>query len=307
MNILVTGATGFFGSRLSRELLRKGHQVFGLSQRGKTENTTSIANENKFHLIISDIRDAALMQRIIKENRIKSIFHLAAQLPEKNDNPTDFDYFDTNARGTLNLLDAAAREKVSNFIYGSTISVYSGPPVRLPVDENHPTQPTSIYAVSKLTGELLCNAYAGRLKTAVLRYSGAYGSGERESDAVWRFMRQARKNQPLTVYGDGKQTSDYVFIEDVIRGTALVLEKDCSGVYNIGSGEETSVITMAEKILKLTGSKSKISFTGNKTDRPFRFYLDIDRAKKDFGYTARPLDEGLRNYLRELDSQEKTS
>jgi nucleoside-diphosphate-sugar epimerase len=304
MNLLVTGATGFFGSRLSRELLRQGYHVFGLSHRGSTENITSIIDDAKFKLITGDIRDAALVQNIIKANRIETIFHLAAQLPEKNDDASSFDFFDTNARGTLNLLNAASLEKVKSFIYGSTISVYSGPPPRLPVTEGHPTQPTSIYAVSKLTGELLCNTYADKMNIAVLRYSGAYGSGERESDAVWRFMRQALHNQPLTVYGDGKQTSDYVYIEDIIRGTLLVLEKGRTGVYNIGSGEETSVLTLAEQVLKITGSRSQISFTAKETDRPFRFYLDIAKAQKDLGYRARPLTEGLRNYLQEIESQE---
>jgi UDP-glucuronate 4-epimerase len=304
MNLLVTGATGFFGSRLSRELIRKGHDVFGLSHCGKTENITSIAHDAKFHLITGDIRDAESMQRILQANRIKAIFHLAAQLPEKNDNASNFDFFDVNARGTLNLLHAASLEKVEAFIYGSTISVYSGPPSRLPVGEDCATQPDSIYAVSKLTGEHLCSAYADKMKIAVLRYSGAYGSGERESDAVYRFIRQARKNEPLTIYGDGKQTSDYVYVEDVIHGTVLVLEKGVKGVYNIGSGEETNVLTLAEKILKMTCSKSKMVFPDIKTNRPFRFYLDITKAQKNFSYSARPLDEGLRNYLKELEAEE---
>lgn len=304
MNLLVTGVTGFFGSRLSRELLRLGHKVCGLTQRGNTQYITDITGDSRFNLITGDVRDAELMRKIIRDNKTEAIFHLAAQLPEKNDNPTDFDYFDTNARGTLNLLNAAGLEKVRHFIYGSTISVYAGPPESLPVTEKHATRPESIYAVSKLTGELLCQPFNGKMKTTILRYSGAYGSGERESDAVWRFMRQAMKNEPLTVYGDGKQTSDYVFIEDIIRGSVQVMEKESTGIYNIGSGEETSVITLAEKVLKITGSKSKITFTEQATDRPFRFYLDITKAQKDFGYKARSLDEGLRNYLKELESEE---
>ncbi len=304
MNLLVTGATGFIGSHLCRELLRQGHSVFGLTHSGNTQNITSILPEKDFRLITGDIQDTASMQSIIRDNHIEVIFHLAAQLPEKNDGATPFFYYDVNARGTLNLLAAAAPPTPPRCLEASTRSVDAEPPEYLPVDEAHPTQPHSLYGVTKFAGELLCNTYADRIKITILRYAGAYGPGQRTSDAVYRFIKQARGSQPITIYGDGNQTSDYVYIDDVIQGTASVLAKNLSGVYNIGSGEETSVKALAERILEITGSKSKITFSKTETVRPFRFYLDITRAQKDLGYRARPLAEGLRAYLAESGAEE---
>jgi nucleoside-diphosphate-sugar epimerase len=304
MNILVTGATGFLGGRLCRGLLAKGHHVFGLTHHGRAARITSIVNNPHFKLITCDIRDTSPISEIIKANHIETVLHLAAQLPEKNDNTGNYDFYDINVTGTANLLQSAAAHNVKTFIYGSTMSVYSSPPVSLPVDENHPTQPSSIYAVTKLTGELLCNIYAGDMNIAILRYAGAYGLGERITDAVHRFMQQARANQPLTIYGDGRQSTDYVYVEDITAATLAVLEKGKTGVYNIGSGVETSILTLAEQAIKVTGSRSKITFTDTTTDRPFRFYLDTAKAQKELGCHARPLNAGLQEYLRELASQE---
>jgi UDP-glucuronate 4-epimerase len=304
MNLLVTGAAGFIGSRLCRELLRRGYSVCGLSHRAQPESLKSLPGEKAFHLLTGDIQDAASMQRLVQENQIEAVFHLAARLPEKNDGADKFSFFDVNARGTLNLLEAAASNKVKHFIYASTMSVYTEPPQLVPVTESDAARPHSLYGVSKLSGELLCHAYSSQMKIAILRYGGAYGTGQRASDAVSRFIQQARAGQPLTVYGDGKQTSDYVYVDDVVRGTIAVLEKNVHGVYNIGSGEETSVKDLAEQILKITGSGSKITYTAVETDRPFRFYLDITRAQKELGYRARSLAEGLRIYLLELGPQE---
>jgi UDP-glucose 4-epimerase len=304
MNLLVTGATGFIGSHLCRELVRKGHNVFALSRTGRTRNVVPLMRRKEFHLIKGDIQDAGMMQALVKENRIKAIFHLAAQLPGENDNDDPFACFDTNARGTLNILNAAAKNGVERFIYASTMSVYAEPPRYLPVDEDHPTQPSTVYGVGKLAGELLCNTYSNTMKITILRYGGTYGRGERESDAVQMFIKQAKQNRPMTIYGDGKQTTDFVRVEDAVAGTLLAWEKGQAGIYNIGSGEETSVKTLAEEIIKITKSKSEITLTDKATDRPFRFYLDIKKAKKDLGYSPRPLAEGLRGYLKELNDEE---
>lgn len=304
MNLLVTGATGFIGSHLCKELIRRGHQVFALSHSGRTDNIKSLMGLKEFHLKTGDIEDADMMNTLIKSNRIKVIFHMAAQLPGEGNTDSPFSCFDINARGTLNVINAASHNNVDRLIYASTMSVYSEPPQYLPVDESHPVQPSTLYGVAKLTGELCCNPYSKAINITVLRYSGAYGRGERESNAVRTFINQALNNRPITIWGDGTQTSDYVYIKDVVQGTLLAWENSKSGVYNIGSGEETSVRALAERIIEITGSKSEIVLTDKETDRPFRFFLDIAKSKKDLGYSPRSLAEGLSTYLKELNDEE---
>jgi len=300
MNILVTGATGFIGSHLCQELIQKGHQVFALSRSGRTHNIESLLRHKEFHLQTGDIQDAGMMRNIIKNTRVKAIFHLAAQLPSDSDINNPLLRFDTNARGTLSVLNAAYLNDVDKFIYSSSMSVYSEPPQYLPVDESHPVQPSTIYGVAKLTGELYCNLYSKAMNIVVLRYSGAYGRGERESNAIPTFIHQALNNRPIAIDGDGSQTSDFVYIDDVVQGTLLAWENNNPGVYNIGSGEEISVRELAERIINIANSKSEVVLTDRDTERPFRFFLDIAKAQKVLGYSPRSLDEGLRTYLKEF-------
>ena len=300
MSILVTGATGFIGSHLCKELVRRGQPVFALSRSGRTDNIAPLLPHPEFYLYTGDIQDTDMIGNIIKNHRIKAVFHLAAKLPSENDINNPLPCFDSNARGTLNVLDAARQYGVDKFVFASTMSVYAEPPQYLPVDESHPTHPSTIYSLAKIASELSCNLYSKDMSMIVLRYSGAYGRGERESDAIPTFITQALANKPLTVEGDGKQTSDFVHIDDIVQGTLLAWERNEPGVYNLGSGQETSVSELAWRIIKLTDSKSKIAYTDRNTERPFRFFLDITRAQKTFGYSPRSLDEGLSSYLNEL-------
>ena len=299
MNIFVTGATGFIGSHLCRELIRRGHRVSGLTRSGRIDSVKSLLPCPEFHLETGDIRDAGMMHSIVKNNRAEVIFHLAAQLPDDDGVENPFVYFETNAKGTLNLLDAAYLNGVDKFIYASSMSVYSEPPRYLPVDESHPTQPSTMYSVAKLVGELCCNLYSKVMNIVVLRYSGAYGQGERTSNAMPRFIDQALNNRPITIYGNGRQTSDFVYIKDVFQGTLLVLEKDRPGVYNIGSGEEIGVRDLAKRITDFTNSKSEIVLTDKDTERPFRFVLDIAKSREDLGYSPHSFDAGLGKYIKE--------
>lgn len=240
------------------------------------------------------------MRNIIKSNHVKVVFHLAAQLPDDSDIDNPLSYFDTNARGTLNILDAAYLGGVDKFIYASSMSVYSEPPEYLPVDESHPVQPSTIYSVAKLAGELCCHPYSKAMSIVVLRYAGAYGQGERKSNAIPTFINQVLNNRPITIHGDGSQTSDFVYIDDVVQCTLLAWENDKPGVYNIGSGQEISVRELTKRIVKITNSKSEAVLTDRDTERPFRFFLDITKSQKVLGYSPRSLDEGLRTYLKEF-------
>lgn len=300
MNILVTGATGFIGSHLCKELIRRGYQVFGLSRSGRTNNIKLLLPKKSFHLQIGDIRDVDTMSDIIKNNHIKVVFHLAAQLPNGSNLNNPFLYLDINARGTLNILNAAYLNSTDKFIYTSSMSVCSEPPQYLPVDENHPVQPSTIYGVSKLEGELYCNLYSKAMNMVVLRYSGPYGQGERGSNAIPTFINQALNNRPITICGDGRQTSDFVYINDVVQGTLLALENNKPGVYNIGSGQEISIRELAKQVVDITNSKSEIALTDEDAERPFRFFLDITKSQKVLGYSPHSLQEGLRTYLKEF-------
>jgi nucleoside-diphosphate-sugar epimerase len=300
MTIMVTGATGFIGSHLCIELINRNHTVFALTHSGKTRKVAPILNNANFQLHTGDILDTITLQDIIKDNRVDTVFHLAAQLPTDNDRENPMACFNTNAGGTLNLLAAAKSGGVGTFIYASTMSVYSEPPVHLPVDEIHSTQPPTIYGVAKLTGEFCCRLYSTDMTVIVLRYGGVYGLNCRESDAVPTFLRSALKNKPLIIHGDGIQSSDFTHVDDIVEGTLLAWEKGKPEVYNIGSGEETSILELSQKIINIADSTSEIQIGKVVTERPFRFVLDIEKARKQLGYRPRPLDAGLKKYAEEL-------
>ena len=297
MNVLVTGATGFVGSHLCHELVQCGYQVYGLSHSGNIKNIKTPLQQTNFHLIRGDIQDSETICRLLKDLNIGVIFHLAAQLPQVTDFDNPFLSFDINARGTLNLLHAACLNNIKRFIYSSSIDVYSEPPEYLPVDEKHPTRPHTCYGIGKLEGELYTQLYAKMIGVTVLRYSIVYGSGGKSGGAVNQFIHQALNNEPLRIHGDGNQTNDFVYIKDVVNSNLLALEQDKLGIYNIGSGQEASIIALAQTILQLTNSSSKILFTANDSNKPFRFALDISLARKVLGFQPSSLRQGLSEYI----------
>ena len=297
MSILVTGATGFIGSYLCRELLNRGFEVNGLTHSGRTDNINDLLAHRTFHLHTGDIQDTGMLKNLLTDNSIDTVFHLAAKLPAGTDKQDPLPCLNVNAAGTVSMLRAAAACGVKAFIYTSTMSVYSEPPDYLPVNEVHSTKPSTIYGIAKLAGESCCRLYETDIKIIILRYGGVYGKHHGESDAVAIFAKQALRDQPLTIYGDGKQSSDFMYIDDAVEGTLLAWIKNEAGIYNIGSGQETSIYKLAELIQKVSKSESEIVLTGELTDRPFQFVLDISRARKSFGYAPRSIEEGLRRYL----------
>ena len=304
INVLVTGATGFIGSHLCHELVQKGYRVFGLSHSGNMRSIESLLQQNNFHLLQADICDTGCISSMIEENNIGAVFHLAAQLPSADDLDDPQSSFDVNVRGTLTTLHAACMNKVTKFIYSSSIDVYLEPPQYLPVDERHPTRPGTHYGVGKLAGELYGSLYSNSIKVTVLRYSIVYGRGCKRGGAANRFIHQATNFEPLTIYGAGAQSNDFVYVGDVVQANLLALEQDKPGIYNIGSGEETSVKNLAQSIIKLTGSRSGIFFTHTESNKPFRFALDISLAQKALGYEPLTLSQGLSEYIKHFELKE---
>lgn len=295
MTIMVTGASGLVGSHLCRNLVLEEHEVVGLTHSRRNQLLDSLRKYKNFKIVVGDIRDCEWHERI-ETKKIKTIFHLASHMPYT----LSHDLEDVNVQGTINVLKLAQIADVWKFVFGSSMSVYSEPPHYLPVDEKHPTQPSSVYGNMKLAGECLCKSYLGLDRVTILRYSGIYGVGMDKTRAVMRFFKNALEGESIRLNGDGKQSSDYTHVKDIIQGTILAWQKGYSMVYNIGSGQSISATELAIKILSITKSKSEIIKSDISTDRPFNFYLNIYKSQKELGYAPHTLDDGLRLFYEGL-------
>jgi UDP-glucose 4-epimerase len=293
--ILVTGATGFIGSHLCKQLVNHGYHVVGLSKSGKTARLKGIGDT--FYLHVADIRDTNALQELFKHYQFKSVFHLAACVPYAK----DVDIL-VNNKGTSNIAYMASLYNVERLVYSSSISVYSTPPEFLPVSEIHPVQPTESYGMSKRAGEMSCQlCKMGNINVTILRYAGVYGLNSDPNRTIPNFVRKALKNKTIVIDGNGTNSSDFVYVDDVVNGTILAWQNNegiyNNGIYNIGSGKETSIKDLAQNIVELTSSKSKIVLKKNLIERNFRFYLDITKAKKEIGYAPESFRDRLKNYI----------
>ena len=290
MTTLITGASGLIGSRLCRTLAEEGSNVVGLI------HSHPVAIHSNLRTDTCDLIDYDSVNAIVSLYKPDTVFHFAAHLPS-TPNP---DFIRVNVLGTSNLLDTCYRNGVKNFIYASSMSVYSAPPEYLPVDEKHPTRPDDVYGKTKLIGELLCECYSRVMRTMIVRFSSVFGAGD-NSRVAYHFMKVAVSGQPILVDGDGSQSSDFIYVDDAVRGAILALEKGKSGeVYNIGSGKETSVFELAYHINRLVNPAPGVLLSRKPATRPFRFVADIRKAREKLGYEPSGLEDGLREYREEI-------
>jgi len=242
---------------------------------------------------LTDYKDISTIFGLYKPD---TVLHFAAHLPSTI-NP---DFIKVNVIGTSNLLDICYSKGVKNFFYASSMSVYSTPPIRLSVDEEHPTRPDNNYGRTKLIGELLCKCYSKVMRTIVIRFSSVFGLGD-NSRVAYHFMQSALSGRAIHVDGDGSQSSDFIYVDDAVEGAILAMERGKSGdVYNIGSGQETSVLRLANLIAGLVEPKVEVKLSGKLATRPFRFVADIGKARKELGYSPSDLVDGLNKYREEI-------
>jgi len=262
-DILVTGGAGFIGSHTVELLLRKGYSVVVLDnfRTGEISNINHLAG--KIKIVQGDVRDEKLLLEIVKN--IDGMIHLAAvvSVDEAIERPKEA--FEINGIGTLNLLELARKYDIEKFVYASSAAVY-GDPIEIPISENHPLNPKNPYGASKLSAEMLVNSYRETygLKTISLRYFNVYGPRMKPgpyAGAVIKFVSAALKNKKITIFGDGNQIRDLIYVSDVARANIIALEKNETGVFNVGTGKGTKIIDVARRIIELTKSKSEITYT----------------------------------------------
>lgn len=301
MKILVTGGAGFIGSHLTKRLLMEGHSVCVVDNlsTGKLENVPSAAHF--YHL---DIRDKKLSSVLIKETP-QIIYHLAAQTSVLLSVADPAEDADVNIVGSLNLFHIATENKVSKIIYSSTAAVY-GVPESLPITEDQLVNPISGYGLSKLTAEKYLQYYhsAYGINYTILRYANVYGLGQDgsgEGGVVAKFMRQALNHEQPQIFGDGKQTRDFVYIEDVVEANIRSMNQANQQTLHISTSIATSITDLWENIQAITGSDLIPDYLPSRAGDICDSVLDNSRAQHLLGWSpVYDIKQGLRAYYNQI-------
>ena len=301
--VLVTGGAGFIGSYLAEGLARRGCRVIILDDlsTGKRENIEQLPNQDKLEFIEGSILTLPLLQKLFKG--VDHVFHQAAipSVPKSIENPLAS--HEANVTGVLNVLIAARDSGVKKVIYASSCAVYGDTPT-LPQGEDMLPSPQSPYAVNKLAGEYYCQVFSQTygLATVCLRYFNVYGPrqdpGSQYAAVIPRFIRGALEGGSLTIFGEGEQTRDFIFVKDVVEANILAAEGTANGVFNIGGGQGITINELANLVLDITGSKVAPSYQEPRPGDIRHSLADITKAKT-FGYEPKySLEEGLRQTLK---------
>lgn len=299
MKILVTGGAGFIASNIADALIEHGHSVFIL------DNLSSGFEKNinrKAVFIKADIRDKNLSE-LFKKEKFDIINHHAAQMDVRR-SVTDpsFDA-DINIIGTINLLQNSVKNGIKKFMFASTGGAIYGEQEFFPADEKHPTSPLSPYGISKLSVEKYLFFYKTQydLKYTILRYANIYGPRQNphgEAGVVAIFSKKLLRGEQPLINGDGKQTRDYTFVKDVVKANLLTLEDECSDIYNVGTGKETDVNTLFNKMNHIIGKGQSEKHGPAMPGEQLRSVISSGKLSQKFGWSpSTSLEEGLTNTI----------
>jgi UDP-glucose 4-epimerase len=301
---LVTGGAGFIGSHLVEALVARGERVRVLDDlsSGKRENLSTVLGD--VELLVGDVADPGTVDRAI--DGCETVFHLAAiaSVQASIENPRHT--HKVNVDGTLNILEAARRIGVRRVVFISSAAVY-GDHTALPLREELPLRPLSPYGASKATGEAYCSAFRASygLPTVVLRPLNAYGPRQDPtspySGVISIFASRMRRGDPPVIYGDGEQTRDFVYVEDVARALLSACEREAAvgGVFNVASGTQTSILQLAETLNQVLGTDIPPRL-GPARPGEVRFSEgNTQHAQEVLGWEAKiPMHEGLSRLIR---------
>ncbi len=291
MKVLVTGGAGFIGSHVVDLLINRGHDV-SIVDNLSTGKKRNVNKNAAFHK--TDIRNFNALEKIFKKEGFEAVVHLAAQPNVRRSIEDPVFDAENNIIGSLNIIKLSEKYKVGKMVYSSSGGACYGEPSYLPCDEKHPVSPLSPYGVSKYTVENYLNQSA--LQKCILRFANVYGPRQDpkgEAGVVAIFAEQMLKNKPPKIFGDGRQTRDFVYVLDVAHAIPPALEKN--GTFNIGTGKQISVNDVYGAI------KKAVSYQGRKIhDQPIKgeikdICLDASKAAKELHWKPTvKFEEGIK-------------
>jgi UDP-glucose 4-epimerase len=301
MVCLVTGAAGFIGSQLTKNLLQQGWRVRGVDNFAdfyprsmKEANIAEVKKNPAFELLEEDLVTCDL-EPLFRD--VKAVVHLAAQAGVRTSWGRDFKtYTDSNILATQRLLEACREGETERFVYASSSSVY-GENQDLPLREDSLCLPLSPYGVSKLAAERLCRLYWKNfgVPTVSLRYFTVYGPGQRPDMSFHRFIRAMLLDETFRIFGTGGQTRDFTYVGDIADITAAALKSGSpGGVYNIGGGNRVSLKHVVDLMARLTDSRPRIQYQDFEKGDMMHTMADTELAGRELNYTPRTgIEEGL--------------
>lgn len=307
MNILVTGGAGFIGSAVTKRLAARGDRVVILDNFNdyydpqlKRDRIAVFLKGVDFKLYEGDIRDAKLVEKIFKEEKIEKVVHLAAMAGVRYSIQDPLLYTDVNVNGTLVLLEAARKHAVRNFVYASSSSVYGGNE-KVPFAESDSVDaPVSPYAASKKANELFAHVWSHLygLPTTGLRFFTVYGPWGRPDMALFNFTKNIFDEKPIEVYNFGDMTRNFTYIDDIVSGTITVLDADLPvGVMNIGGDTEEKLTRFIEVIEKNIGKTAEKKMMPMQPGDVPSTVADISKLRALGWAPSTRIDVGIKNFV----------
>ena len=309
--IVVTGGAGFIGSELVRQLALQGERVVVIDNlvNGKRENLDDCPSG--VTLIEADLRDLPAIRPHLRDARV--VYHLAC-LGARHSLHSPIENHDVNATGTLHLLEASRAAGVPRFVYVSSSEVY-GTASRVPMTEDHPTMPSTVYGGSKLAGECYARAFhrVYGYPTVVIRPFNTYGPRcHHEGDSgevIPKFLLRCLANRSMVIFGDGQQTRDFMFVEDTARGIILAATSDdaVGRTLNLGSGREITINDLAVAVAAVTQRPLRVTHDAPRPGDVLRLCSDVSMSRRILGFSARvSLKDGLIRLLDWYRAQDKS-
>jgi len=293
MKLLVTGGAGFIGSAFVRMAVgERKLQVVNLDKltyAGNLENVAPVENDAAYRFVQGDICDAALVERLLEDEKPDAIVHFAAESHVDRSILSPEPVFETNLRGTFTLLEAARKRGIGRFLHVSTDEVYGSLEPPLEADENYPLNASSPYSAAKAGSDLLVRSYfvTYKLPVALTRASNNYGPYQFPEKLIPLMIANALEGKPLPVYGDGMQVRDWLYVEDHCRGILAVLERGREGeIYNIGGNRSLPNIEVVRQVLALTGKdESLIRYVTDRPGHDRRYALSSEKLTRETGWS----------------------